>query len=168
LIEREKLIEKNKLENNVYPKAIIPKKIVNFFSFGEVELARQITLYEQKIFKKIQPKELLNLEWSKKNSISVNVKEMVSWFNRFSSFVVLNIVHEIDAKKRSKLIEFWIKLTLEFIKIKNFNTVFEILSGLTNSSVSRFFIFKKNQIEKIMGFVVITIHSKIRRNCENY
>jgi hypothetical protein len=36
---------------NLIPKSIIPNKILNIFSFNEIELSRQISLFESKIFK---------------------------------------------------------------------------------------------------------------------
>jgi son of sevenless len=101
-------------------------------------VARQITLYESSIFKEIKPNELLNLEWTKKeNSSSIKLKELILWFNKLSSFVSFNIVNNQNIKKRAKVIEYFIKLTIEFLNIRNFNAIFEIMSGLNNSSIFR-------------------------------
>jgi son of sevenless len=112
-------------------------KFENLFSYSTIELARQLTLYESTIFQKIECFELLDSEWTKKKSTSKNIIDLISWFNKFSSYITYQIVNEPNIKKRAKIIEKSIFLTHDLQKINNYNGVFQIMSGLENSSVYR-------------------------------
>jgi hypothetical protein len=80
---------------------------------------------------------MIDAEWTKNFSKSINIRKLISWFNKFSGYVSCLIVSHTNVKKRAKYIEKSILLASEFQKLKNYNAIFEVMSGLTNSSVSR-------------------------------
>jgi son of sevenless-like protein len=80
-------------------------------------------------------KELMDLQWTKNKS--PNIIKMINWFNKISSNISYLIVSEKNIKNRSKLIEKSINLAYETYKINNFNSLFEIVSGLEDASVFR-------------------------------
>lgn len=72
------------------PTPILPKELNNFtfFDLDVVEIARQLTIIEWKMYKLIQEKELLGLAWQKKDSEkrSPNLLNFISRFNQVTNF----------------------------------------------------------------------------------
>jgi son of sevenless len=63
--------------SNESPESILPlvrSKNFSLLDWSPIEIARQITLIEYEIFRKIQPNEFFNLGWSKKNKGKKNLK----------------------------------------------------------------------------------------------
>ena len=69
------------------------------------EVARQISLYEFSIFRKIQPKEMLNQAWSKKtrDQFAPNVTADIAHFNCISSLAAYSIVSVADLQQRQRM-----------------------------------------------------------------
>nr|GFD55389.1 hypothetical protein [Tanacetum cinerariifolium] len=66
----------------------------NILDFDPMELARQFTIIESKLFCAIQPEELLALEWTKKSdSKAVNVKAMSKLSTDLANLVADTILH---------------------------------------------------------------------------
>ena len=80
------------------PYPIVPKKIftskLSLFDLDELEIARQFTILNHNVYRKIKPSELLNQAWSKEKlrHRSPNVIEMIQIFNDMSSWVRTSIV----------------------------------------------------------------------------
>eukprot|EP01114_Cavostelium_apophysatum_P011726 TRINITY_DN2614_c0_g1_i1.p1 TRINITY_DN2614_c0_g1~~TRINITY_DN2614_c0_g1_i1.p1 ORF type:complete len:1239 (-),score=341.51 TRINITY_DN2614_c0_g1_i1:57-3773(-) len=112
----------------------------NFSDKDIGELAKQLSLMEFHLFKMITPKELLLKQWNSKSSMletSPNLLKLIERFNQFSSWVSYMIVKEAALKKRVALVQKFIRLAKECEQLNNFNCVFEIISGLQQSSVYR-------------------------------
>jgi len=59
-----------------------------------------------KLYNQIQPIECLNKTWSKKdNSSSNNIKMMIEMSNQVTHWVALNILKEMDLKKRVRVVK---------------------------------------------------------------
>ncbi|KAJ5094993.1 hypothetical protein N7532_007284 [Penicillium argentinense] len=93
------------------PKPILPRKLnkIQFMKVDAKELARQLTILEASMFRKIQPAELLNKAWQKKNVVSVpgpapNVRASIRFSNQLSNWVVALVLAESDLKKRTQVI----------------------------------------------------------------
>jgi hypothetical protein len=69
------------------------------------EVARQFVLYEFSIFRKIQPKEMLNQAWSKKTrgEFAPNITAAISHFNVVSSLAAYSIVSVPDLQLRQRM-----------------------------------------------------------------
>ena len=69
------------------------------------EVARQLSLYEFSIFRKIQPKEMLNQAWSKKtrDQFAPNITADISHFNCISSLAAYSIVSVPDLQQRQRM-----------------------------------------------------------------
>ena len=123
--------------------------------FDTLELARQLTILESKLFCAVHPDDLL--ETGRKSIQSLKALSMLS--NQITGWVADNILNERDAKKRTALLKFYIKLAdvscavslvyhqdiyrnFPFLKQKclilnNFSTLYAILAGLNSSIVYR-------------------------------
>ena len=86
--------------------------IINVLDFDPLELARQLTVMESKLYCAILPEELLGQEFSKKVGVSnaVHVKAMSSLSTHLTGWISECILSEADARKRRDLLKFFIKL----------------------------------------------------------
>jgi len=104
-----------------------------------VELARQITLIEFDLFKKILPKECLKQSWTKagKEQNSPNVLKMIHWSNDVSAWVQSEVLKRENPKLRTDIIKLFIKTAKSCKDMSNYSTIFEIIAGLESSAVNR-------------------------------
>lgn len=125
------------------PKPIIPTQIgpdgLKILDIDSEEVARQMTLIEQKLFRKIKPWEYLGLGWIKneKETKSPNILIMVNRFNEVSQWVATEICRVDNLKNRVKIMQKFIEIACKLRALNNFNGCVEIVSGLNCSSVSR-------------------------------
>jgi len=126
------------------PKPILPKTPSNgirltFEDVHVLELARQLTLIEYDLYRKIFPKEFLSLSWQKpdKDIRSPNLLAMIRNFNQISGWVVTCLVQESNLKKRARMLRDFVKLTAECWKLNNYNAVFALIAGLNSSPIHR-------------------------------
>jgi hypothetical protein len=137
-------------DSNV-PVSIISKSQVNalrsmkegktqcsIMDFDPLELARQFTLMESRLFCSIQPEELLALEWTKKSdSKAVNVKAMSTLSTDLANLVADTILHLEDAKKRAVIIKQWVKIAAKCLELNNYDSLMAIICSLNSSMVMR-------------------------------
>ncbi|KAL6044400.1 cell division cycle-related protein [Balamuthia mandrillaris] len=106
-----------------------------------LELARQLSLLESKIFRAIQPRELLGQGWSKKETadqLAPNVKAMIQNSNRITSWVQTEIVKCADeTQRRVSIIRRFIRIAEWCEKLHNLNAVLEITAGLSSAAIHR-------------------------------
>jgi len=81
---------------------------VTVTDFDVLELARQFTIMENKLYLEVKPDELLELGQSSKPS--VNVKAISTLSTAITGWVTECILNEEDAKRRMNLVKFFIKL----------------------------------------------------------
>ncbi|KAF1926076.1 ras GEF [Didymella exigua CBS 183.55] len=106
--------------------------------FDPMELARQFTIIESKLFCAIQPEELLALEWTKKSdSKAVNVKAMSKLSTDLANLVADTILHLEDAKKRAVMIKHWVKIAAKCLELNNYDSLMAIICSLNSSMVMR-------------------------------
>jgi hypothetical protein len=77
-----------------------------------MELARQFTLMESTLFCQITPYEMIGQEFKKNagESTAIHVKAMIQKSTQVSRWISDSILREQDAKRRSQMIKFWIKV----------------------------------------------------------
>lgn len=110
----------------------------NILDFDPLELARQFTIIESKLFCSIQPEELLALEWTKKSdSKAVNVKAMSTLSTDLANLVADTILLLEDAKKRAAVIKQWIKIAAKCLELNNYDSLMAIICSLNSSMVMR-------------------------------
>lgn len=108
--------------------------------FDPLELARQLTIKESRIFCSILPEELLRLEWSKpKGSLAVNVAALIKMCNEITNLVTDSILHFEEVKKRATVIKHWIKIADKCLELNNYDSLKAILGSLDSSPVTRLY-----------------------------
>lgn len=137
------------------PKAILPKSkdTTDFLEWNPTEIARQITIIEYNIFRKITPKECFALGWNKKdkNIQSPNIVALIERFNVMSAWISTMIVREEVFKRRVALLTHWIRVAQECKELHNFNGVVTIISALNNSGIHRMRKTKEQVPKKEIG-----------------
>ena len=110
----------------------------SILDFDPLELARQFTLIESKIFCSIQPEELLASEWTKKtDSKAVNVRAMSTLSTDLANLVADTILHLEDPKKRAIIIKHWVKISMKCLELNNYDSLMAIICSLNSSMVLR-------------------------------
>lgn len=112
---------------------------INVTDFDALELARQLTVMESRIFCSILPEELLGQEFSKKAGVSnaVHVKSMSALSTNITGWVSECILGEEDTRRRTQLVKFFIKVGDRCLGLNNFNALFAIQGALNSSNISR-------------------------------
>ena len=105
---------------------------------NKVEIARQLTLIEHALYKKITPTELIAQATHKTDRPPENIRALIAHFNDMSRFVAMTIcsLHGTDSA-RSHMFRKWVKIGRELLRLHNYNGVFEIMAGLHSVSVYR-------------------------------
>ncbi|KAJ5595650.1 hypothetical protein N7450_002108 [Penicillium hetheringtonii] len=126
------------------PKPILPKKLskLQFMKIDAKEIARQLTIMESSMFSKIQPRELLNKSWSKKDNSggpgpAPHIRASIRYSNQVSNWVVALILAEPELKKRTQVIGHLVNVASVCYSLQNYSTVISILSGLESAPIYR-------------------------------
>jgi len=128
---------------------------IHVTEFHALELARQLTLLESKLFCAIDPQDLIKLGKPRADSL----KTMSTLSTRITGWVMDRILEETDLKKRTALLKYFIKLSnvsavglicdprpcadsrvsslKRCLDLQNFSTLFAIVAALHNSTIIR-------------------------------
>jgi hypothetical protein len=114
------------------------KSQCSILDFDPLELARQFTIIESRLFCSIQPEELLACEWTKKNgSRAVNVRAMSKLSTDLTNLVADTILNLEDVKKRAVVIKQWVKIAQKCLELNNYDSLMAIICSLNSSTVLR-------------------------------
>jgi len=110
----------------------------SILDFDPLELARQFTIIESRVFCSIGPEELLALEWTKKtDSRAINVKAMSTLSTDLANLVADTVLQLEDVKKRALVIKQWIKIGMKCLELNNYDSLMAIICSLNSSMVLR-------------------------------
>lgn len=75
--------------------------------FDALELARQLTLIDFQFYQGIEPREFLDLNWKKKEKLSLapNIGKLVIWSNSVSTWIMCELLNVKDIKTRAATLE---------------------------------------------------------------
>jgi hypothetical protein len=130
------------------PKALAPPKPIRPVVAGTpfvwedyhlTELARQMTLIEYDLYRAVQPWELFETAWSKKDKEvrAPNVLKMVARFNHVSAWVRSEITRRTEIRERALTMQRLIDLADKCRQLNNLNSLAQIVSGLNSSPIHR-------------------------------
>lgn len=122
------------------PLPLLPKgRKIKFLDIEAVEMARQLTLLESKLYNKIKPMECLGKAWSKPDSDihAKGIKDTINTSNRITGWVAEAILVQDDLKKRAAWIKQFISIADQCRELNNFSTMTAIVSGLNSAPVYR-------------------------------
>ncbi|TXT10899.1 hypothetical protein VHUM_01650 [Vanrija humicola] len=110
-----------------------PPTNIPITDFDTLELARQLTIMESKLFANVAPEDLL---MTGKKSIPA-LKALSTLSNQITGWVADSILNEQDAKHRAALVKFYIKLADKCLHLNNFSTLWAVMAGLNSSTILR-------------------------------
>lgn len=122
------------------PEPILPRNRKRFklLDIDTLEMARQLTIMDFKLYSAIKPIECLDKAWSQDDdAVAPNIRASIEYCNQVTSWVSDVILSQHDIKKRSVLIKYWVQVAEKCRILNNFNTCMAILSAFDNSSVGR-------------------------------
>ncbi|KAI0789799.1 ras guanine nucleotide exchange factor domain-containing protein [Abortiporus biennis] len=104
--------------------------------FDPLELGRQLTWMECSLYCAIQPEEVLETG-QKGGTYPGNVRAVTSLSTVITGWVAESILSELDTKKRTSLVKFFIKVADRCASLQNYSTPRSILAALDSSTISR-------------------------------
>lgn len=125
------------------PAPIVPRsfKKAKITDIDPLEVARQLTIKEYKIFEKIKPSELLRKKERKAlRTISEEIRfvdAFVSNSNELTNWVAQVILRSSEAKKRGQAIKFFVQVADQCRKLNNFSSMMAIISALYSATIHR-------------------------------
>jgi len=126
---------------SIAPPPILPKnmKRIRFLDVDPLEIARQLTVMDSRLYIKIKPVECLDKNWGREDSenIATNVKASIEYSNQITAWVTDSILSQAEIKKRCAIIKHWVQVAEKCRILNNFNTCMAILSAFDNSAIGR-------------------------------
>lgn len=113
----------------------ITTKQCNLLDFKSEHIAEQMTLFDNELFVKIEPSELLI--WSRQQIEEPNLNKFTEHFNKMSYWVRSRIIEENETKERERIAWKFIKVMKYLRKFNNFNSYLALLSALDSGPIRR-------------------------------
>ena len=110
-----------------------------FYYISPVEIARQLTLVDFDLFKRIRSFEWLEKRFSHKNRklLSPWICKMVDRFNILTSHVSYAVLAPKSPTARAVVLQHWIRIAASCHEMNNFSSLYSIFCGLNSTPVYR-------------------------------
>ncbi|XP_048203496.1 LOW QUALITY PROTEIN: ral guanine nucleotide dissociation stimulator-like [Perognathus longimembris pacificus] len=120
------------------------KEKLDFLAFPPDLVAEQLTMMDAELFKKVVPYQCLGSIWSKsdtkaKEHVAPSIWASITHFNNVSSCVITSCLGDDSTKasERALLVQHWIGVAWDCRVLRNFSSLFAIISALQSSSIHR-------------------------------
>ncbi|XP_055456447.1 ral guanine nucleotide dissociation stimulator isoform X2 [Psammomys obesus] len=107
-------------------------------------VAEQFTLMDAELFKKVVPYHCLGSIWSQrdkkgKEHLAPTIRATVAQFNNVANCVITTCLGDqsMKATDRARVVEHWIEVARECRVLKNFSSLYAILSALQSNAIHR-------------------------------
>ncbi|CAF3521628.1 unnamed protein product [Rotaria sordida] len=147
LCERLPINARYYLKNNHSTDTLVPDHLTNefirearihFLQLDSLEICAQLTLRDFEIFKSIQPTEYIDHIFKLKSSYGIpHLEKFLRLPNKEMYWTITEIIRETNIMHRSKIIKHFIKIAKSCKDVKNFNSMFSVISGLDHKAVQR-------------------------------
>eukprot|EP01096_Ripella_sp_DP13-Kostka_P017090 TRINITY_DN863_c0_g1_i1.p1 TRINITY_DN863_c0_g1~~TRINITY_DN863_c0_g1_i1.p1 ORF type:complete len:638 (-),score=231.16 TRINITY_DN863_c0_g1_i1:33-1892(-) len=126
----------------IFPDPKVPRKLIFSPSLRLVdvdpeEIARQMSLIDQKLICAAKPVELLSKNWIKSNPRSSMISAILNRSNQIAQWVASSILRETHYKNRTRVIVRFLDIARFLKHLNNFNSMAAIFMGLMHGSVYR-------------------------------
>ncbi|GAA5913507.1 hypothetical protein JCM6882_002382 [Rhodosporidiobolus microsporus] len=116
-----------------------------------LELARQLTIMESRVYCAIRPDELLGSSGISASTAggkggsalagdtarNANVRKMSALSTRLTGWIAETILGEQDQKRRTGLVKYFVKLGERLLALSNYNALFAVFTALNSSTIAR-------------------------------
>lgn len=111
----------------------------SIFDWNMIEIARQMSLISQHLYRKIENSEFCNSNWMKgdKENNAPNITRLIHRFNQMSYWICEEILAYDRAQDRARVIEKLITLANELRKMNNFNDCYNIINAFNYLPLKR-------------------------------
>ncbi|GAA5851116.1 hypothetical protein JCM9279_000329 [Rhodotorula babjevae] len=122
------------------PPPILPRNLkkLKFNDIEPLELARQLTIMDGRLFQRITAQECLGKAWPKQfGNDAPNISAMIDMSNAVTRWVIETILSQDDLKKRASIIKHYVALAERCLSLNNFSTLIHIIAGLNSTPIHR-------------------------------
>ncbi|KXN88122.1 Cell division control protein 25 [Leucoagaricus sp. SymC.cos] len=121
------------------PTTIMPKggKKLKLLDIDPLELARQLTIMESRMYQRIKPIEALKRARAQKMELVDNIGVVIQTSNRVSDWVAHSILSKEDSRRRAQVVKYLINVADRCRILNNFSTMVAITSGLNTPPIRR-------------------------------
>ncbi|CAL1717053.1 unnamed protein product [Somion occarium] len=121
------------------PSPIVPnsRKNLKLLDIDPLEMARQITLMESTLYRKIRPAECMARTRQQKSDKVDNITTFIQFSNRTINWVIESVLSKSDPKKRAAVIKHFISVAERCRSMQNFSSTVAIVSALNNPAIRR-------------------------------
>ncbi|XP_043208964.1 rap guanine nucleotide exchange factor 6-like, partial [Amphibalanus amphitrite] len=147
LAERIGLGSRYYLKNNQVTEPLVPDELaaelpregsVHFLQLNALEVAVQLTLDDFSLFRQIEATEYVDDLFELKSRYGTpGLRQFAELVNREMFWVITAVCGEHNVVKRMKIVKQFIKVARHCKECKNFNSLFNIVSGLSHGAVGR-------------------------------
>ncbi|KAK6455741.1 cell division control protein 25 [Scheffersomyces xylosifermentans] len=137
-------VERQPVIPNVKPPASLTKgsslKKLKLLDIDYIELARQLTLREFKLYAKITKFTCLAKVWGKKSGLNENFDNITTFIkasNQLTNYVAYMILRKPEVKKRVQIIRYFVQVAEKCRQYNNFSSMTAIISALYSSPIHR-------------------------------
>lgn len=138
-IEREPVVVTSKRPVPLLKFSTFPKKL-KLLDIENLEMARQLTLREFKLYSQITKHSCIAKVWGKKSGLNENIDNITSFIkasNQLTNFVSYMILRKNETKKRAQIIRYFVQVAEKCRQYNNFSSMTAIISALYSSPIHR-------------------------------
>lgn len=110
-------------------------------NFNGLEIAKQLSLIESKMFCSIKVGELLNQNFTARKlhlNLSPNIQRSILFTNLLSDYVIESVLQpELEIKQRVHFFKCWLKVAISCLYLRNFNSLASIMTSLQSFLITR-------------------------------
>ncbi|XP_069097974.1 ral guanine nucleotide dissociation stimulator-like 2 isoform X3 [Pleurodeles waltl] len=121
-----------------------PGEVLDILIFLADHVAAQLTMLDADLFRKVVPYHCLGSVWSARDKKGceprcTSVRATVSQFNKLANVVISSCLSntKLRPQQRARILEKWIKVAEECRALKNFSSLYAIVSALQSNAVHR-------------------------------
>ncbi|GAA5973817.1 hypothetical protein JCM11641_003174 [Rhodosporidiobolus odoratus] len=122
------------------PQPILPRNLKKFklTDLEPLEVARQLTIMDSRLFQRITPQECLSKAWPKEfGNEAPNISAMIDMSNAVTRWVTETILAQEDLKKRANIVKHVVAIAESCLSLNNFSTLIHIIAGLNSTPIHR-------------------------------
>eukprot|EP01129_Flabellula_baltica_P006687 TRINITY_DN2530_c0_g1_i1.p1 TRINITY_DN2530_c0_g1~~TRINITY_DN2530_c0_g1_i1.p1 ORF type:complete len:760 (-),score=158.34 TRINITY_DN2530_c0_g1_i1:616-2895(-) len=157
--------QRNRKKNSKIPRSIIPNDTADILKITDIhlkEMARQLTLKEESLFKNVRRIELLNGEYSDKTK-APNLTLLMEHQQKIVSWVRTEILRRGNASSRTQIISYFLRVANELYLMKNYSTFSQVILALNSTEIQKLKrSWSKEQRESLNNFLTFLYEDRYK------